>query len=211
MRNVYVCVCGREKVTLSLTCCLPYFRQSSSYYGLSSLLMQKQFLGLANPCRIKVCQEWFSVCVMNRFFSAYFPLLFHLHRTDCLDAVYFFIFIYVFIFCFHRRCRTCLFSCKILLDFTFAGKHWRHGWNIKKSMSENLQISPLSSSRKHEHAHSLQIRSLYQVPCLNLEPLFKPLVLCRVAGRETLLMDGRSITGVAHTHTHTYAQFTVSN
>lgn len=135
--------------------------------------MQKQFLCLANPCRIKVCQEWFSVCVS--WTDSYFSLLFHLFRTDCL-------FIFIYLFSLHHRCRTCLSSGKILLYFTLAGNHWRHGWNIKKIMSVNLQISPLSSSKKREHAPSLQIRSLYQVPCLHLEPFFKPLVLYRLGG-----------------------------
>ncbi len=161
-----LCVCGCLEVTLSLTCYLPYFRQSSNYYSLSSLLVQKQFCNSsANPCRIKVCQEWFSVCVMDILFYAYFPFLLLLLRTDCLFRGFF-----PFYFCIHRRCRTCLFSSKTLLDFTLAGKHWRHGRNIKRRMSENLQISLLSSSVKHEHAPGLQIRSLNQVPHLKLNP-----------------------------------------
>lgn len=132
--------------------------------------MQNQFCNSsANPCRIKVCQEWFSVCVIGIFFYAFFSFSSSSLRTDCLFRGFF-----PFYFCIHHRCRTCLFSSKTLLDFTLAGKHWRHGRNIKRRMNENLHISLLSSSVKHEHAHGLQIRSqkcvASEVPHLNMDP-----------------------------------------
>lgn len=161
-----VCVCGCLEVTLSLTCYLPYFRQSSNYYSLSSLLVRKQFCNSsANPCRIKVCQCDLVCASWTYYFMLIFLFfIFFWEHTVCLEAFF------PFYFCIHRRCRTSLFISKTLLDFTLAGKHWRHGRNIKRRMSENLQISLLSSSVKHEHAPGLQIRSLNQVPHLKLNP-----------------------------------------